>query len=158
MTIPAWTAIFRDLPAIRGLRVCVTGCPLPIGAFTKSRKSASGWQAYRLAALQVSITEPPPTATYASKCPRFAKSMASLKLRAGVEGWPRSFGLTDTGGVRERWRWRRWPGIRGLHPHSVIAPESDAVFGQWVQHRREGREARHSPVRHQTHIPRSQIP
>jgi hypothetical protein len=39
-----------------------TGSPRPTGAFTKSRKSAVGKEAYRLAALAVSMTEPPPTA------------------------------------------------------------------------------------------------
>ena len=36
------------------------GTPLPMGAFTKSRNSASGLDAYRLATLHVSIDEPPP--------------------------------------------------------------------------------------------------
>ena len=36
------------------------GTPLPMGAFTKSRNSASGLDAYRLATLHVSTDEPPP--------------------------------------------------------------------------------------------------
>lgn len=64
-----------------GFTALVMGFPFPIGALTKSRKSASGWQAYRLAALQVSITEPPPTATNTSKESFLANAIASLKLR-----------------------------------------------------------------------------
>lgn len=65
-----------------GFRALVTGLPFPIGALTKSRKSASGWQEYRLAALQVSMTEPPPTATNTSNESFFANEIASLKLKA----------------------------------------------------------------------------
>lgn len=64
-----------------GFTALVMGFPFPIGALTKSRKSASGWHAYRLAALQVSITEPPPTATNTSKESFLANAIASLKLR-----------------------------------------------------------------------------
>ncbi len=39
-----------------------TRCPAPMGAFTYVMKSA-GCEAYRFAALHVSITEPPPTDT-----------------------------------------------------------------------------------------------
>jgi hypothetical protein len=53
---------------------------LPIGAFTKSSNVASGFVEYRLAALQVSITLPPPTARNTSKLSAFAKSIHSLKL------------------------------------------------------------------------------
>ena len=70
-----------EVPAISGFTAPVTGFPLPIGALTKSRKSASGWLEYRLAALQVSITEPPPTATNTSNEPFLANEMASLKLQ-----------------------------------------------------------------------------
>ena len=55
----------------------MTGRPLPIGAFTKSSNSASGFVEYKLAALHVSMTEPPPTATNRSKFPALAKLMAS---------------------------------------------------------------------------------
>ena len=67
--------------AMSGFKVLSTGRPLPIGAFTKSRKSFSGWQRYRLAALAVSITEPPPMARKESNWPCLAKSMAALKLK-----------------------------------------------------------------------------
>ena len=50
----------------------MTGFALPIGAFTKSRKSAPELQTYKFAALQVSITLPPPTARKASNWPRLA--------------------------------------------------------------------------------------
>ena len=46
--------------AISGEVLCVIGTPFPMGAFTKSRNSASGLDAYRLATLHVSIDEPPP--------------------------------------------------------------------------------------------------
>jgi hypothetical protein len=65
------------IPAIRGRRACEMGRPFPTGALMKSYKSASlytvnlwGGQygrrisrraAYRLAALAVSMTLPPPT-------------------------------------------------------------------------------------------------
>lgn len=72
---------WQDVPAMSGFSGFLMGFPLPIGALTKSRKSASGWQAYRLAALQVSITDPPPTATNTSNEPFLANAMASLKLQ-----------------------------------------------------------------------------
>lgn len=75
------SAVTWALPAMSGFRAPVIGFPLPIGALTKSRKSASGWHAYRLAALQVSITEPPPTATNTSNEFFLANAMASLKLQ-----------------------------------------------------------------------------
>lgn len=39
--------------ATNGFRVLLIGKPLPIGAFTKSRKSASGNVEYKFATLQV---------------------------------------------------------------------------------------------------------
>lgn len=46
--------------ATSGSRGLVTGRPLPRGALTKSRKSASGKTVYRFISLAVSMTEPPP--------------------------------------------------------------------------------------------------
>jgi hypothetical protein len=47
--------------AMSGLRGFVMGRPFPRGAFTKSRKSASGKLVYRFIIFAVSITEPPST-------------------------------------------------------------------------------------------------
>lgn len=52
--------------AMRGFRGLSTGRPLPSGALTKSRKSASGYAVYKFMSLAVSMTEPPPTARKAS--------------------------------------------------------------------------------------------
>ena len=60
----------------------MTGSPFPIGAFTKSKNSFSGQLEYKLAALAVSMTEPPPTARNVSKSPFFAKLIAFSKLKA----------------------------------------------------------------------------
>ena len=62
--------------AICGLSAPGTLWPPPIGAFTYVMKSA-GCVAYRLAALQVSITEPPPTETYPSNLPSAANRAAA---------------------------------------------------------------------------------
>lgn len=67
-----------------GFSWCMMGSPFPIGALMKSRKSASGFEAQRFAALHVSITEPPPNARYESYWPCFANSIASLKLHATI--------------------------------------------------------------------------
>jgi len=70
----------KAIPAISGFNLCIIASPLPIGALMKSRKSASGFEAYRFAALHVSITDPPPNARYESNWPCLANSIASLKL------------------------------------------------------------------------------
>lgn len=69
--------------ATRGFSFFSIGRPLPSGAFTKSKKSASGYSVYRFMSLAVSITDPPPTAKNASALKGFAKAMASLILREG---------------------------------------------------------------------------
>jgi hypothetical protein len=76
-----------------------------MGALTKSKKSASGWLAYKLAALHVSMTEPPPTATYTSYWPRLATAIASLKLhvwsdQAPPSQWPPPPHLLSDGSTR----------------------------------------------------------
>ena len=63
----AMPVVSDPVPDVVGQAMCgLTGpgtfCPAPIGAFTYVMKSA-GWLAYRFAALQVSMTEPPPTET-----------------------------------------------------------------------------------------------
>ena len=47
---------------MRGFNGPGTGLPSPIGGFTYSRRPA-GYEAYKFAALAVSIVDPPPTAT-----------------------------------------------------------------------------------------------
>mmetsp|Transcript_27274 Transcript_27274/g.70104 ORF Transcript_27274/g.70104 Transcript_27274/m.70104 type:complete len:278 (+) Transcript_27274:731-1564(+) len=76
--------------AMSGLMGAVAGTarPAPTGAFTKSRKAASGCAAYRFITFAVSMEEPPPTAMYASKPPRRAKVMAAPR--------DTSVGSTDT--------------------------------------------------------------
>src|SRR5215468_3865573 len=59
--------VSEPVPDVVGQAMCgMTGagtrCPAPIGAFTYVMNSA-GCVAYRLAALHVSMTEPPPTDT-----------------------------------------------------------------------------------------------
>lgn len=66
--------------ATRGLRGLSIGRPLPRGALTKSRKSASGYEVYRFISLAVSMTDPPPTARNASGLKGLAQSMASRML------------------------------------------------------------------------------
>lgn len=56
--------------ATRGRRGLSTGRPLPKGALTKSRKSASGKTVYRFISLAVSITEPPPVLVLVCVYPR----------------------------------------------------------------------------------------
>lgn len=64
--------------ATNGFKGFVMGNPLPSGALTKSRKSASGKQVYRFMSFAVSMTEPPPTARKASGFHGFANAIASL--------------------------------------------------------------------------------
>src|SRR3569833_234320 len=66
--------------AMRGFSGLSMGRPLPRGALTKSRKSASGYEVYRFMSLAVSMTEPPPTARKASGSKGLAQSMASRML------------------------------------------------------------------------------
>lgn len=49
--------------AMSGFNDLVTGKPLPRGALTKSRKSASGNDVYKFMSLAVSMTDPPPTSS-----------------------------------------------------------------------------------------------
>ena len=63
----AMPVVSDPVPDVVGHAMCgLTGpgtfCPPPIGAFTYVMNSA-GCDAYRFAALQVSMTEPPPTDT-----------------------------------------------------------------------------------------------
>lgn len=66
--------------AISGFSALSMGRPLPSGALTKSRKSASGYSVYKFMSFAVSMTEPPPTARKASGAYGFAKLIASLIL------------------------------------------------------------------------------
>src|SRR5215213_4190926 len=94
--------VSEPVPAVvgthtRGFSFFRTGIPLPSGAFTKSMKSASGYDVYKFTykwfisdgtdnapihqilhtSLAVSMTDPPPTANSASNSPIFlAKSIA----------------------------------------------------------------------------------
>jgi len=80
----AWPVVSEPVPAVVGIAMCGrsvpgTGRPFPTGALTKSSSSWEGKVAKRLAALAVSITEPPPTETKASQSFSRAKSMAAWK-------------------------------------------------------------------------------
>ena len=75
----------RHILAINGISLCTTASFLPIGALKKSRNSASGFDAQRLAALHVSMTDPPPNARYESNWPCLANSTASLKLYTNIQ-------------------------------------------------------------------------
>lgn len=143
----------RCLPAMSGLRAPVTGFPLPTGALTKSRKSASGWQAYRLAALQVSITEPPPTATNTSKEPLLANAMASLKLQH-TQGTDQTVSSQP---IREQDP-PLSPGVGGLHPDFVVDFVLDSVLHQRLQDGLHRREAGQVLVSHEADVPSSEVP
>lgn len=73
--------------ATRGFNGLSIGLPLPNGALTKSKKSASGYEVYRFISLAVSMTEPPPTARKASGLNGLAHSMASLMLWCLLVAW-----------------------------------------------------------------------
>ena len=78
----ATPVVSEPVPAVVGIAISGrtgpgTGMPRPIGMFTKSRNSCDECVAYRLAALAVSMVEPPPTATYASKPPARAHAAAA---------------------------------------------------------------------------------
>lgn len=81
-TVPV---VSEPVPAVVGMAMsgesCFrTGRPLPRGALTKSRNSASGWLTYRFAILAVSMTEPPPTARKPSAPDFLANSIAPVNL------------------------------------------------------------------------------
>ncbi len=70
--------------AISGFTGPGTGKPFPTGALTKSRKSALGNVEYKLAALAVSMAEPPPTARNASNLPALAAAIAACKRKKSI--------------------------------------------------------------------------
>ena len=78
--------VSEPVPDVVGHAMCGrsgpgTRCPAPIGALTYVMNSA-GWLAYRLAALHVSMTEPPPTDTKPSTFDSRANRVACWNERS----------------------------------------------------------------------------
>ena len=129
--------------ATSGLSAPGTGSPRPMGGLTYARKSA-GCVLYRLAALAVSMLEPPPTATKPSNRPATAVAIASWNEASLGSTLVRSYTTASMPAARSDSRAtatgsspaitgsvtssaRRTPSARSSNPSSRVAPDPNLM-------------------------------